>query len=84
MTINKNKMNIKKGYNVKIISGKFKGQTGEVSNIIKKTNSITIKNINLKTKHIKPKQSEEKGEIKKIEGPIHYSNVEVAKTVKSS
>nr|YP_009393569.1 ribosomal protein L24 [Bostrychia simpliciuscula]ARW62131.1 ribosomal protein L24 [Bostrychia simpliciuscula] len=75
MKANKNKIKIKKGDIVKIISGKFKDQTGKVNSIKKKTNSLTIENINFKTKHIKPKQTEEKGTIKKIEGPIHCSNI---------
>lgn len=82
MIKSKKSFKIKKGDNVKIISGKFKGQTGIVNSIIKKTNSITIENINIKVKHTKPKQSEEKGEIRKIEGPIHYSNVTIIKATK--
>nr|YP_009392733.1 ribosomal protein L24 [Bostrychia tenella]ARW61295.1 ribosomal protein L24 [Bostrychia tenella] len=80
----KNKIKIKKGNNVKVISGKFKGQTGEIKNIIRKTNSVVIEGINFKTKHIKPQQSEEKGEIKKIECPIHYSNIKVIKVTAKS
>lgn len=72
---------IKQGDNVTIISGKYKGQYGKVSAILKKTNQVLIKNINIKTKHVKPKQTEEKGYIKTIEAPIHYSNIKLRKTL---
>nr|YP_010850874.1 ribosomal protein L24 [Lophurella mutabilis]WGH13653.1 ribosomal protein L24 [Lophurella mutabilis] len=73
------KIQIQKGDSVKIISGKHKGEYGKVFSIIKNKNQVLIKNINIKTKHIKPKQTEDKGYIKKIETPIHYSNVKLIK-----
>nr|ARW69374.1 ribosomal protein L24 [Polysiphonia sp.] len=71
-------MKIKKGDNVKIISGKHKGKKGKVYKTIKSKNQIILQDINLKTKHIKPKQTEDKGSIKQIEFPIHSSNVKIA------
>jgi len=68
-------MKIKKNDTVTIISGKYKGQEGSVIKIRKKYNQIIIKNINLKTKHIRPKKEDDIGTIKKIEAPIHISNV---------
>nr|YP_010851072.1 ribosomal protein L24 [Aphanocladia stichidiosa]WGH14051.1 ribosomal protein L24 [Aphanocladia stichidiosa] len=73
------KNQIQKGDSVKIISGKYKGEYGKIFSIIKNKNQVLIKNINIKTKHIKPKQTEDKGYIKKIETPIHYSNVKLIK-----
>nr|YP_010850478.1 ribosomal protein L24 [Lophurella caespitosa]WGH13256.1 ribosomal protein L24 [Lophurella caespitosa] len=75
------KIPIQKGDSVKIISGKHKGKSGKVLSIIKNKNQVLIKNINIKTKHIKPKQTEDKGYIKKIETPIHYSNVKLIKKI---
>ena len=73
--IQKNKIHVKNGDTVKIISGKYKGQIGEITKILRKKNQIIIKNINLKTKHIRPNQKEESGQIVNIEAPIHSSNV---------
>ena len=73
-------MKIKKDDIVKIISGKYKGEEGTVIKINKKQHKITINNINLKTKHIRPKKEDEKGIIKKIEAPIHISNVALKNT----
>lgn len=67
---------LKVGDSVKIISGKYKNQEGQIKKIISKKNHIFIDNINLKKKHTKPKQSDEKGEIEKIEGYIHKSNLQ--------
>ena len=71
------KLKIKKGDNVQIISGKEKGKQGLVISILKNRQQVIIENINIKIKHVKPKQTEEKGIIKEIEFPIHYSNIKI-------
>ena len=65
---------IKKGTQVKIITGKDKGKTGEVIEINRKLNMIKVKAINLVKKHLKPTK-ENKGGIISKESFIHYSNV---------
>nr|YP_009398737.1 ribosomal protein L24 [Kuetzingia canaliculata]ARW67923.1 ribosomal protein L24 [Kuetzingia canaliculata] len=80
MNLKKNKINIKKGDYVQIISGKNKGKTGIIKKVIGKVNSVIIENINKKIKHIKPKQTNEKGNIKEIEAPIHISNIKIIDT----
>ena len=67
-------MQIKKGNQVKIITGKDKGKTGEVIEINRKMNTIKVKDINLVKKHTKPTK-ENKGGIISKESFIHYSNV---------
>ena len=67
-------MIIKKGNQVKVISGKDKGKTGEVIEINRKLNMIKVKAINLVKKHQKPTK-ENKGGIISKESFIHYSNV---------
>nr|YP_009296539.1 ribosomal protein L24 [Thorea hispida]AOM65474.1 ribosomal protein L24 [Thorea hispida]ARX95843.1 50S ribosomal protein L24 [Thorea hispida]UNJ79128.1 ribosomal protein L24 [Thorea hispida] len=69
------KMHVKKGDQVKIISGKYKGKIGSITRVNTKTGKILIKNMNFKTKHCKPKQNGETGKIVQIESPIHSSNV---------
>ena len=68
-------MHIKQQDKVKIISGDYKGTIGIVQKIIRKTSQVIINNVNLKTKHMRPKQENEAGQIIKIEAPIHSSNV---------
>ncbi len=67
-------MLIKKGIQVKIISGKDRGKTGEILEIDRKQNRIKIKSINMIKKHLKPTK-ENKGGIISKENFIHLSNV---------
>ena len=67
-------MILKKGIQVKIISGKDKGKTGEILEINRKLNKIKIKSINMIKRHTKPTK-ENKGGIISKENFIHLSNV---------
>lgn len=73
----KQKMHIKIGDTVTIISGFHKNEIGEVIKINKKTGKIIVQGINFKFKHIKPNTENEIGEIKQFEAPIHHSNVKL-------
>ena len=75
--LKKQKISIKVGDIVTIISGFNKNETGEVIRINRKTGKIVVKGINLKFKHVKPNTEKEIGEIKQFEAPIHHSNVKV-------
>ena len=68
------KMIIKKGTQVKIISGKDKGKTGEILEINRKLQKIKVKSVNLIKKHLKPTK-ENKGGIISKESFIHQSNI---------
>ena len=77
-------MKLKKGNQVKVITGKDKGKTGEVLEINRKDNLIKVKAINMVKKHKKPTK-EDKGGIISKESFINYSNVkslEIKKKVK--
>ena len=67
-------MNLKKGTQVKVISGKDKGKTGEILEINRKLSTVKIKSINMIKKHLKPTK-ENKGGIISKESFIHQSNV---------
>ena len=67
-------MIIKKGIQVKVISGRDKGKTGEILEINRKLNKIKIKAINMIKRHTKPTK-ENKGGIISKESFIHQSNV---------
>ena len=74
-------MILKKGAQVKIISGKDKGKTGEILEISRKLNKIKVKAINIVKRHTKPTK-ENKGGIVSRESFIHQSNVKNIDTVK--
>ncbi len=67
-------MMLKKGTQVKIISGKDKGKTGEILEIDRKLSRVKIKSINMIKKHLKPTK-ENKGGIISKENFIHQSNL---------
>ena len=67
-------MILKKGVQVKIISGKDKGKTGEVLEINRKLEKVKIKSINMIKRHTKPTK-ENKGGIISKENFIHQSNI---------
>jgi len=71
------KIHVKIGDNVKIISGFDKNKTRDVVKIYRNSGKILVKGINFKFKHIKPNTDNEIGEIKQIEAPIHHSNVKL-------
>ena len=67
-------MLLKKGLQVKIITGKDKGKTGEILEIDRKLNKVKVKAINMVKRHTKPTK-ENKGGIVSKETFIHQSNV---------
>ena len=75
----KQKLHVKVGDQVKIISGFHKNETGEVIKIDKKTKKVVVQGVNFKFKHVKPTTENEIGEIKQFEAPIHHSNVKLIK-----
>ena len=67
-------MILKKGTQVKIITGKDKGKTGEILEINRKMQKVKIKSINMIKRHTKPTK-ENKGGIISKENFIHLSNI---------
>ena len=67
-------MLLKKGIQVKVLTGKDKGKTGEILEINRKLNKVKIKAINMIKKHLKPTK-ENKGGIISKESFIHQSNI---------
>ena len=70
-------MKLKKGDTVKVLSGNDKGKTGEILEIIPKTEKVIVKGINIRKKHVKPRKQGEEGGIISIECAIHSSKVNV-------
>lgn len=70
-------LKIKKGDTVKVLSGNDKGKTGEVLEVIPKTQKVVVKGINMKTKHVKPRRQGEEGGIITREFPIHMCKLSV-------
>ena len=69
------KMTVKSGDNVLVIAGKDKGKTGKVSAVYADSNKVLVENVNIVSKHQKPKSQQDKGGIFKRPAPIEASNV---------
>ena len=68
-------LKVKKGDTVQVLSGNDKGKTGEVLEVIPKTNKIIVKGVNIRKKHVKPRRQGEEGGIISAECAIHSSKV---------
>jgi len=69
------KMHVKKGDTVQVITGSDKGKVGEILRVLPKVSKVVVKDVNVRTKHVKPRQEGESGQITTFEAPIHSSNV---------
>ena len=76
-------MVLKKGTQVKVISGKDKGKTGEILEINRKLKKVKVKTINIVKKHTKPTK-EKKGGIFPKESYIHISNIKLVEESKKT
>nr|MDK2850291.1 large subunit ribosomal protein [Candidatus Cloacimonadota bacterium] len=70
-----NKMKLKKGDYVVVISGEDKGKKGHILKAYPKTGRVIIEKVNMIKKHAKPSQSNPQGGIISMEAPINASNV---------
>ena len=69
---------IKKGDSVVVLSGKDKGKTGTVAQVMPKEGKVVVEGINIATRHRKPSQGNPQGGIERREAPMHVSKVAVA------
>ena len=67
---------IKKGLDVKILTGKDKNKTGEIIEIDRNNNRVKIKGANIIKKHVKTTK-DKKGGIFEKENFIHISNIQI-------
>jgi large subunit ribosomal protein L24 len=72
-------MRIKKGDQVEVIAGNFKGVRGEVMRVYPGQNRLTVKGVNLVKKHQRPQPGTGRGQVQggiiEFEAPIDASNV---------
>ncbi len=70
-----NKMHVKTGDTVVILSGKDKGKQGKVLEVSPKENKVIVEGLNIATKHVKPRQMGQSGAIVSAEAPMYASKV---------
>lgn len=69
------KLNVKKGDNVIVITGKDKGKKGKVLHVIPSEDKIVVESVAIVKRHTKPTQQMPQGGIIEKEAAIHVSNV---------
>jgi large subunit ribosomal protein L24 len=68
-------LKIKKGDTVIVISGKYKGASGQVLAVLPKDEKVVVERVNLVKRHTKPRSQQQPGGIIEKEMPIHASNL---------
>ncbi len=71
----RNHLNVKKGDNVKVISGKDAGKEGKVLRTVPETERVVVEKLNMMKKALRPTQENPQGGISSMEAPMHASNV---------
>jgi large subunit ribosomal protein L24 len=69
---------IKKGDNVVVRSGKDKGRTGTVLQVLPKDDKVVVSGVNMIARHRKPSQTNPQGGIDRREAPMAISKVGIA------
>ncbi|MCH9627624.1 MAG: hypothetical protein S4CHLAM2_12650 [Chlamydiales bacterium] len=64
---------LRKGDEVTVIAGNDKGRSGKV--LSKNGDRVVVEGVNVRKKHMKPTQENQKGQIIDIECGVHISNI---------
>lgn len=70
-------MNLKKGDQVKILSGKDRGKTGNLLKVFPVLDRVTVEGVNTFKKRVHPKNQGEKGETVVLPRPVSASKVQL-------
>ena len=70
-----NKVHVKTGDNVQVISGKDAGKTGKVLAVSPAEGKVIVEGLNMVTKHVKPRRQGEQGGKVRAEGAIYACKV---------
>ena len=82
--MNRFKFHVKKGDNVEVISGNFRGSSGKVLEVRRGKQQVLVEGVRIIKKHLRKSQDNPQGKIAEREGPIHISNVKLLETEKKA
>jgi len=68
---------IKKGDRVVVLTGKDKGRSGNVLQVLPKDSRVLVEGLNMVQRHTRPTQGDPQGGIKNKEATLHVSNVAI-------
>ena len=69
------KVHVRKGDKVYILSGKDRGKQGKVLDVVPSKQMVLVEGVNIETKHVKPRNRYQQGGIIHQESPINSSKV---------
>ena len=72
-----NKVHVKTGDTVVVLSGANKGKQGKVMAVSPKEGKVIVEKVNLVSKHVKPRRMGETGGIVEAEGAMYASKVAI-------
>lgn len=72
-----NKVHVKTGDTVVVLSGKDKGKQGKVLQVSPKERKVIVEGLNIATKHVKPRRQGEQGGIVEAEAAMYASKVQL-------
>ena len=75
VSASRKKTHVKKGDQVSVIAGNFKGESGRVLQVIVRKDQVIVEGVRKIKKHAQKTQDRPQGGIIEREGPIHISNV---------
>jgi large subunit ribosomal protein L24 len=75
--MNRIKFHVKKGDQVEVVSGNFKGSSGKILEVLPRKQRVLVEGVRIIKKHLKKSQDNPSGKIAEREGPIHISNVKL-------
>jgi large subunit ribosomal protein L24 len=75
--MSRTKFHVRKGDNVEVISGNFRGSSGKILEVIARKQQVLIEGVRIIKKHLRKSQDNPQGKIAEREGPIHISNVKL-------
>ena len=82
--MNRIKFHVKKGDQVEVITGNFRGSSGKVLEVLPKKQRVLIEGVRIIKKHLRKSQDNPSGKIAEREGPIHISNVKLIEREKKA
>src|SRR6516225_6903840 len=82
--MNRIKHHVKKGDQVEVISGNFRGSSGRVLAVLSSKQRVLVEGVRIIKKHLRKSQDNPSGKIAEREGPIHISNVRLIEREKKA
>jgi len=82
--MNRAKFHVKKGDQVEVIAGNFRGSSGKILEVLHRKQRVLVEGVRIIKKHLKKSQDNPTGKISEREGPIHISNVKLIEREKKT